>query len=272
MRNKNVIIEAMASSKLPAVHLTAAAEKPSSPLDSMFWGECYLPQGEQIPQTPDGEPMRLLAQLNFAQIPVLPGFPSQGLLQFWLDDNADHFEAKIDDYQTMRELYAIRFYPQPDLALQQKEAPPQGPGLLPLMNLPQLAGKMAFQAAEEIATIDLSAGNGNFTDYGYAEAAKALTPKILRKSGFNLELEDVTDEFCWQFGNWGCKLGGHPALRQGDIRYNMPELQPYTTLLFQYDLTTPEELETDTFVFLIKPQDLAVCRFDDVRLYYHNCF
>ena len=76
MRNKNVIIEAMASSKLPAVHLTAAAEKPSSPLDSMFWGECYLPQGEQIPQTPDGEPMRLLAQLNFAQIPVLPGFPS----------------------------------------------------------------------------------------------------------------------------------------------------------------------------------------------------
>lgn len=272
MRTKKFIAEALASSKLPAIHLTPTSEKPVNPLDSMFWGECYLPEGEQIPQTSDGEPMRLLAQINFAQIPKLPGFPSQGLLQFWLDDNADNFENKIDDEQTMRELYAIRFYPQPDPTLQQKSEAEQKPSCLPLMNMPQLEGKMAFQAAEEIATLDLYYDNKNITDYGFTESAKALTPKILQKSGFNLELEDETDLFCWQFGNWGCKVGGHPALRQGDIRYNMPELQPYTTLLFQYDLTTLEELEADTFVFLIKPQDLTACCFDDVRLYYHNCW
>ena len=95
MRTKKFIAEALASSKLPAIHLTPTSEKPVNPLDSMFWGECYLPEGEQIPQTSDGEPMRLLAQINFAQIPKLPGFPSQGLLQFWLDDNADNFESRL---------------------------------------------------------------------------------------------------------------------------------------------------------------------------------
>lgn len=51
MRTKKFIAEALASSKLPAIHLTPTSEKPVNPLDSMFWGECYLPEGEQIPQT-----------------------------------------------------------------------------------------------------------------------------------------------------------------------------------------------------------------------------
>ena len=85
MRTKKFIAEALASSKLPAIHLTPTSEKPVNPLDSMFWGECYLPEGEQIPQTSDGEPMRLLAQINFAQIQNCLVFPAKDCSNFgWM--------------------------------------------------------------------------------------------------------------------------------------------------------------------------------------------
>ena len=89
--------------------------------------------------------------------------------------------------------------------------------------------------------------------------------------------ESDTDDFYWDFGNWGFQLGGHPALRQAEFRLDDEAFQAYTVLLFQYDLTVPDpedpmDLEKDTFCFFIKPEDLNACRFDDILMVHHNCY
>lgn len=56
---------------------------------------------------------------QFWKIPHLEGFPREGLLQFFVDTNQERFEAKIDDPNTRRQLYSVRYYPSPDAALQQ---------------------------------------------------------------------------------------------------------------------------------------------------------
>ena len=95
----------------------------------------------------------------------------------------------------------------------------------------------------------------------------------MQQSGYDLENnESALDDLCWNFGNWGTKLGGHPAIHQEDSRLDFEDDKNYTTLLFQYDFTTKKELEADTFQFFVKPQDLENACFDDVLFCWHNAF
>ncbi|MDE6894926.1 MAG: DUF1963 domain-containing protein [Lachnospiraceae bacterium] len=109
------------------------------------------------------------------------------------------------------------------------------------------------------------------SDFGYETVWKKIRPFMIRASGYDMEgRESDTDDFYWDFGNWGCKIGGHPALRQADIRSEFDEYKSYTALLFQYDLTTRERLGLGTFDFFIRPEDLAACRFDHVLFHWHS--
>ena len=113
MRTKRIIQNALRSTCLPSVRLSAV-QKPAVCIDSKFGGRFYLPKGENIPTCPEGEHMRFLAQINFGKMPHLEGFPREGLLQFFVDTNQERFEAKIDDPNTRRQLYSVRYYPSPD--------------------------------------------------------------------------------------------------------------------------------------------------------------
>ena len=60
---------------------------------SKVGGRPYWLEGKAAPTGSDGKPLYLLAQINFSEIPrALPGYPSQGLLQFFIADN-DHYGA-----------------------------------------------------------------------------------------------------------------------------------------------------------------------------------
>ena len=62
------------------------------------------------------------------------------------------------------------------------------------------------------------------SDFGYETLWKKIRPFMIRASGYDMEgRESDTDDFYWDFGNWGCKIGGHPALRQADIRSEFDE-------------------------------------------------
>lgn len=315
MRTKKLISSVMCGTKLPSIHI-AATKGQATCLDSRFGGIFYLPRGEKIPVCPEGEEMQFLAQINFAQIPTLKGFPRKGILQFFVDTDAQRFQNKMEDDTLKRELYAVRYYPQPEEHLQQEiieqsftasqtiktvilgderlsmdeyQKRCQNGNGKPLqqpkfefrqtkghLDLPWLKGKMLFQKKKEIVTISFGA-DSFLTDLGYEYAKKKISsylfPLLLKVSGYDIEYSETdTDDFCWDFGNYGCKLGGHPAVRQWDIRSENEKNQKYTTLLFQYDLSTRDEIEQDTFNFFIKPEDLAACRFDDVLLCWHNCF
>ncbi|SUC47705.1 Domain of uncharacterised function (DUF1963) [Providencia stuartii] len=59
----------------------------------------YLPLGSDFPVDSDGIPLKLLAQINFAQMPPLENYPTTGLLQFFIGGD-DLYGADFDDLQT----------------------------------------------------------------------------------------------------------------------------------------------------------------------------
>lgn len=64
---------------------------------SYLGGHPYWPEGSQWPNYRD-EPMSFVCQINFADIPPLPGFPTKGLLQ-WFVASDDVAGMTFDDTQ-----------------------------------------------------------------------------------------------------------------------------------------------------------------------------
>jgi len=255
MPTKKQILTACKGTELPSLHIAPAPGQAPGPMDSKFGGECYLPAGAEAPE------MEFLAQINFAQAPHLEGFPDKGLLQFFLKtagDGPESFEEDEDEdiLQTGSGAFQIRWYPDTE------DSGTSG---------------LSYTPVEETATLSLTE-DGLLVDLGFDSVLEPLTQVFMKKSrGYDLSDCGDTDQFCRDFGNWGFKLGGHPALRQGEFRLDDEAFQAYTVLLFQYDLTVPDpkdpmDLEKDTFCFFIKPEDLKACRFDDILMVHHNCY
>jgi uncharacterized protein YwqG len=74
------------------------AEEGGRPWQSRLGGQIpYWPADFTYPRNPDDEPLLFLLQLNFADMPPLPGFPTQGLLQLFVDWGQGqflHYESK----------------------------------------------------------------------------------------------------------------------------------------------------------------------------------
>ncbi len=77
--------EAFEKGAMPFVTATGHVG-PTKLLDSKLLGQPYLPKGFEYPRDPDGRPLRLLAQINFADVPPLEGYPDNGILQFYISD------------------------------------------------------------------------------------------------------------------------------------------------------------------------------------------
>jgi uncharacterized protein YwqG len=69
---------------MPSLLLKHKRKKGIKITDSKFGGKPYLPKGFTYPSTKGGEPLKLLAQLNFGELPHIPNFPKEGILQFFI--------------------------------------------------------------------------------------------------------------------------------------------------------------------------------------------
>ncbi|OHD00946.1 MAG: hypothetical protein A2885_13670 [Sphingopyxis sp. RIFCSPHIGHO2_01_FULL_65_24] len=69
---------------LPAIELEPAGPAPATPGGTRMGGPVWLAAGEAWPTDPDGKPMSFLAQVDFAELPPLPDYPTSGVLQFFL--------------------------------------------------------------------------------------------------------------------------------------------------------------------------------------------
>lgn len=84
------------SSVKPFIRIFAKADDDLGLTQSKFGGVPYLPQGHEYPTGNNGQPLFLLAQINFAEVPALDNFPTQGILQFYAaDDNM--YGLDLDD-------------------------------------------------------------------------------------------------------------------------------------------------------------------------------
>jgi len=86
----------ISASVKPFVRIFAKADDDSALTGSKFGGTPYLPQGHAYPTGSSGQPLFLLVQINFAEVPDLGTFPPKGLLQIYTaDDNM--YGLDLDD-------------------------------------------------------------------------------------------------------------------------------------------------------------------------------
>ncbi|MFJ7408792.1 MULTISPECIES: YwqG family protein [unclassified Lysinibacillus] len=72
-------------------------EKETTLFESKFAGNPYFPLSMEYPKNAEQQPLKLLAQINFADVPKhLPHFPNEGILQFYIDGYDDVLGMDFD--------------------------------------------------------------------------------------------------------------------------------------------------------------------------------
>lgn len=235
---------------------------------SKVGGRAYWAAGREYPRDPQGRPMSLLAQIDLAAAPKMPGYPERGLLQFFISGD-DYYGAALDAADRgdrMRALaqqkgFRVAYWADPSAPA---VAPPAGAASDRLPFDPAKPRRMTFSADYE------SIGN---SDIGANEVLGGdpaeLAERYLRE---HPQVEDspeaLTDDVAEYLDRGGHKLGGHPQFTQSDPR----EAGDRRVLLFQLD-SDDEMMWGDSGIanFFIDPDDLA--RADFSRVSYHwDCY
>lgn len=238
---------------------------PFTVTDSHLGGVPYVPRGGKIPTDAGGSQLWLCAQINFAQMPAVEGFPGHGILQLFLSDRRldGGFGLRSAGAGKVQDYWRAVYYPEVDETVTEAECRakmvipweegsktnmprPAGQwdlreiaqGVTELWRAPQVPLKILFGPAEqEGVCID---------DYRFFRCFDAVVkeqkPGELPKTFYPFDIWDQTDEerqallqVREQCRNGGCKIGGFPLYLRGDPREGTPELEAWDTLLFQLD-------------------------------------
>ena len=92
----------------PFIRITGNVEK-TELWDSKFGGYPYLPLGFQYPQDSSGTYLRLLAQINFEQVPNVQDFPNNGILQFYISPDDISYGHNYKE-KTNQDMFRIVYF------------------------------------------------------------------------------------------------------------------------------------------------------------------
>lgn len=220
--------------------------------DSHLGGVPYVPHDGQIPTDNNGNQLWLCAQINFAQMPHMEGFPESGLLQIFLEDW--HFgDFGLEEGPGMTQDYwRVAFYPEIDETVTMEEC--QAKMAVPWeeakrSNMPRPANKFDLKDIEEghdylwrcpdvplkVCFQNVEQEGVNHEDFRFdqlfAAALNARLPDADPEEFMPYELDDDTAEerealkgIYKQIRSGGCKIGGYPSYLQDDPRlYNEEE-------------------------------------------------
>ena len=258
-------LEKISATILPTVTMQLTARDDLSLWQSKIGGEPYLPLDTAYPVDSNGNPLALLAQFNFAEIPSLPNFPDQGILQFYIAAD-DLYGMNFDDQQQQSDFKVLYFEQVIADAAQLKqdfsELEFDEDAYLPF------AGQYSIEF--NLTSQPISLGD-------FAFAPKILGVEELYDFEDRFEGGDFEDDFIEPYDEVasasGHRLGGYPYFTQTDPRHYNEKVQDYI-LLFQLDTDDAENeiMWGDSGVgnFFIHPEDLKNRDFSKV-LYNWDC-
>lgn len=222
--------------------------------ESKVGGQPYFPKGMVWPTDPGGQELFFLAQINFAEMPALAPFPTQGIVQFFISDD-DLYGMDFDDGENP-DTFRVLFHAEvmQDTAKLRADFPPlRDYELLP--HHPDECYPLVFSMEDEVMPM---------TDYRFAQV---FGGDFFQQFG---EKEwDVTDEFGKAVRAEGHKIGGYAYFTQDDPR----RADDPMLLLLQLDSDEHMDLmwgDMGVGHFFIREKDLVAQDFSRV-LYDWDC-
>lgn len=255
--------EGIIASQQPTINITLQPSESLSVWQSKVGGVPYLPLHIDYPRGSNGKPLALLAQINFAEIPPLPHFPTQGIMQFYIADNDSwglNFYDPLDQ-SNFRVLYFADIITDP----QQLQHDFTAYTTFDPCDLP-FSGQYAMQF--QLSKQYISLGDHRFT---LTNPSTGETLNIWDVCELDVDLFDAYQD---AFNASGHRIAGYPYFTQYDPRENSEALADYI-LLLQLDSDEEQGVEMlwgDVGVcnFFIHPEDLKKRDFSKV-LYNFDC-
>ncbi len=230
-----------------ALHFTEIIIKKDIPgmAASKFAGFPYLPKTRQYPKDFNGRAMRLLAQINFSEFSFPVPFPQQGLLQFFVSENAYNFSDTV----TRQDDFLVQYY---------ESANEDSTTHFPNMNA-------SFPIEKEYALkYVLRSEPVSATDYRLSHFIPNASSYIFEDG------QTFEDVYLSTFLGANHKIGGYPYFIEDDFRKNSPFLQRYDTLLLQIISNDEEGImwgNSGVVSFFINREKLSQLDFTDIYFY-----
>ena len=224
--------------------------------NSKFGGLPYFPKGQELPKDVNGKPMRLLAQLNFAEIPEFEHYPTEGLLQFFIEEEGDVYGMDFDD-PTSQKGWRVLFFEKVDFE--------------PRTDVAEIYATEWEESPLHKAPLALTfAFKKDYPTYPSVEYYRNIQPLFEQVEKGDYE-DFLSDIYMDQDLSDGHKIGGFPYYTQNEIRELRNQFLDYH-LLFQMDSEDDKIMWGDVGVsnFFIKKEDLINRDFSKV-LYNWDC-
>lgn len=224
-------------------------EQKNMPWESKLGGDPYLEIGMEYPKASNGEYLRLLAQINFEEVPKVEPFPQKGILQFFILPD-DMYGLDFDD-PCMQDTFRVIYIP--DLVRDEKNLIKDFSFLgdleedwyMPFAN----EGKMNFSLEYMPIPWDDYRFNNVYKDIGLTD--------------------EEDDDYMEKLNADGSRIGGYPFFTQADPRDD-EKLNNYDTLLLQLDYEKECDLmfgDGGVANFFINEEDLK--KFDFTKVLYN---
>lgn len=267
-------VQSMDLPTLPVIEIETHVMHNETLTQSKIGGIPFVQSLEKLPLDANGDPMVMVLQVNLAELPKEQTiFPVQeGLLQFWIP--AYHEGYGLPDYESAGKPYSKLLY-HTDLTTQ--------------LSLHEI--NRYIQTQYNFEDIKYNMPFSKVLSLSYTLSEQVLTPSDYRfndtfvpvwnkaNPDFQIEtffdLDDYDGEtifYTFMKEEPNHQLGGYPHLTQLDKREFDESIRAYSHVLFQIDSDTRDEHDiiwgdVGTAQVYIKPEDLAVMKFDDYRYY-----
>jgi uncharacterized protein YwqG len=260
-----IVEEFKKATAIPAIKLIAKRSA-TALTDSKFGGKPYFPKNMEYPKNKSGMPLRLLAQLNFGELPKLENFPSKGILQFFLSDDDDCWGLNFKD-PTKQDDFRVIYHAD---ILSEDEL---------MSDFPEFSGE-DFPCIDEFAlTAEIEPASMTASDFRFDEIFAPLYEKVTGLDYNDPETYAYDELFelgiYEEFLDKSHRIGGYADFTQTDMRKYKEELKSHTALLLKMDTdysdtdyhTNKHEIrwgDNGVGNFLITPEDLLALDFTNV--------
>lgn len=264
----------IASSKLPHISVTPVRAR-TKPWESKLLGVPYFPKDKRWPVDSDGKPLIMLAQINFAEMPPLEGYPTEGILQLYVSPGYDDSQgwgmrmdgthesqrASLTDQSYFRAVYF------PTVSHDAENLISETPQV-------EFNEEYGFPISDE-ARLTFTAGASyvRHDDYRFR--------RYFGTNGYDFFYDDASvrkdlvDEYDQFIGglHYQARIGGYSRVEQHDPRLDFADEE--WLLLFSLDSFVTNEYSAEwadggVANFYIRPSDLARRDFSKV-MYYWDC-